>query len=279
MVTASLSSSARPGQRIDVVVSSAGDATSLEGGVLQLTQLLAPNGEAYAVAQGPLSVGGFSVEAGGSISQKNHTTVGRVPLGGTVERENPNRLILLDQTQLDLLLRHPDYTTAKRMADSINSAVNSEVAIAVDSAAVAVTIPEEYRTDVVSFLALIELVDVQIDSPARVVINERTGTVVMGSKVKISPVAVTHGGLSIEVRANEQVSQPNAMGGGNTVVTQDPTIVTREDDGDMVMVGGNVTIGELVNALNEMKVKPRELIQILITIKASGAMQADLEVI
>lgn len=279
MVTASMPSTARPGQRIDVVVSSSGDATSLQGGVLQLTQLLAPNGQAYAVAQGPLSVGGFAVEAGGTIAMKNHATVGMVPLGGTIERDNPNRINLLEQTQLDFLLRHPDFTTAKRMADAINIAVGDEVAIAVDSSAVAVKIPQDYKKDVVSFLALVEAVDVQVDAPARVVVNERTGTVVMGADVVISPVAVAHGGMSIEVQSTQTVSQPNPLAPGQTQVVQNQTVVTEEADGSLKMIGGNVTIGELVTALNKMGVKPRDLIQVLITIKASGAMQADLEVI
>lgn len=279
MVTATLPSSARPGQKIDVVVSSAGDAVSLQGGVLQMTPMLAPNGQAYALAQGPLAVGGFSVEAGGTASQKNHATVGQVPLGATVEKENPNRLNLLQMKQLDLLLRYPDFTTSKRMADAINVATGDEIAIAVDASAIAVKIPEDYQKDIVSFIALIEMVDVQVDVPAKVVVNERTGTVVMGAGVVISSVAVAHGGLSISVTKEEAVSQPNIGAAGNTAVTESNTVVTEEEDGSLSMIGGNVTIGELVNALNKMGVKPRDLIQILITIKASGAMQSDLEVI
>jgi flagellar P-ring protein precursor FlgI len=274
-----LPSSARPGQKVDVVVSSAGDAISLQGGVLQMTPLLAPNGQAYALAQGPLAVGGFAVEAGGTASQKNHATVGQIPLGATVEKENPNRMNLLEMTQLDLLLHYPDFTTAKRTADAINVAIGDEIAIAVDASAIAVKIPQDYQKDVVSFLALVEMVDVQVDVPAKVVVNERTGTVVMGAGVVISSVAVAHGGLSISVTKEEAVSQPNRGGGGNTAVTESNTVVTEEEDGSLSMIGGNVTIGELVNALNKMGVKPRDLIQILITIKASGAMQSDLEVI
>ena len=279
MVTGTLPSSSRPGQKVDVVVSSAGDAISLQGGVLQMTPLLAPNGQAYALAQGPLAVGGFAVEAGGTASQKNHATVAQIPLGATVEKENPNRLNLLEMKQLDLLLHYPDFTTAKRMADAINLAIGDEIAIAVDASAIAVKVPQDYQKDVVSFLALIEMVDVQVDVPAKVVVNERTGTVVMGAGVVISSVAVAHGGLSISVTKEEAVSQPNRGLGGKTAVTESNTVVTEEEDGSLSMIGGNVTIGELVNALNKMGVKPRDLIQILITIKASGAMQSDLEVI
>lgn len=279
MVTARLPSSARPGQRIDVTVSSAGDAISLQGGVLQLTQLLAPNGEAFAIAQGPLSIGGYSMQAGGALSQKNHSTVGTVPMGATVERENPNRLNLLEQTQLDFLLRQPDFTTAKRMADAINQGIGDEIAVAVDEAAIAVKIPQDYRKDVVSFLALVEEIDVAVDTPAKVVFNERTGTVVMGADVKISNVAVAHGGISIEVRSNQAVSQPNAFSGGTTANVDNSTLQAKEEDGALTLVGGDVSINDLIEALNQLGVKPRDLGQILQAIKASGAMQAELEVI
>ena len=279
MVTGRLPSSARPGQRIDVTVSSAGDAISLQGGVLQLTQLLAPNGQAYAVAQGPLSIGGYSMQAGGALSQKNHSTVGTVPLGATVERENPNRLNMLEQTQLDFLLQQPDFTTAKRMADAINQGIGDEIAIAVDEGAVAVIIPQDYRKDVVSFLALVEDIDVTVDTPAKVVFNERTGTVVMGADVKISNVAVAHGGISIEVRSNQAVSQPNAFSGGTTASVDNSTLQAQEEDGTLTLVGGDVSINDLIEALNQLDVKPRDLGQILQAIKASGALQAELEVI
>ena len=278
MVTATLPSSSRPGQRIDVTVSSAGDAISLQGGVLQLTQLLAPNGEAFAVAQGPLTIGGFSLQAGGALSQKNHSTVGLIPMGATVERENPNRLNLLEQERLDFLLRNPDFTTAKRMADAINTGIGDEIAIAVDSGAVTVKIPEDYKKDVVAFLAIVEEIDVNIDTPAKVVINERTGTVVMGSDVKISNVAVAHGGISIEIRSDEAVSQPNALSVGQTTTVQNNTLQAEEEDGTLTLVGGDVSINELVEALNGLGVKPRDLIQILVAMKAAGALQAELEV-
>lgn len=278
MVTATLPSSSRPGQRIDVTVSSAGDAISLQGGVLQLTQLLAPNGEAFAVAQGPLTIGGFSLQAGGALSQKNHSTVGMIPMGATVERENPNRLNLLEQERLDFLLRNPDFTTAKRMADAINQGIGDEIAIAVDSGAVTVKIPDDFRKDVVSFLSLVEEIDVVVDTPAKIVINERTGTVVMGSDVKISNVAVAHGGISIEIRSNTEISQPNALSNGQTMSTENTTMQAQEEDGTLTLVGGDISINELVDALNGLGVKPRDMIQILVAMKAAGALQAELEV-
>lgn len=279
MVTATLPSTARPGQKIDVIVSSAGDATSLQGGVLQLTPLLAPNGEAFAIAQGPLAIGGFTMQAGGTTAQRNHSTTGRVPLGAIVEKENPNRLDLLQQEQLDFLLRQPDFTTAKRMADAINDSLGDEIAIAVDASAVAVKIPQDFRKNVVEFLAQVEKVDVDVDAPAKVVVNERTGTIVMGTDVRISEVAVAHGGLSISITQNQTISQPNAFAGGTTATSEQNTIVAEEEEGSLTLIGEQVTLGELVTALNNMGVKPRDLIQILITIKAAGAMQSDLEVI
>jgi flagellar P-ring protein precursor FlgI len=282
MVTASLPSTARPGQKIDVVVSSAGDAISLQGGVLQLTQLLAPNGEAFAVAQGPLTIGGFSLQAGGALSQKNHSTVGIVPMGATVERENPNRLNLLEQERLDFLLRNPDFTTAKRMADAINKGIggvdDGEIAVAVDSGAITVKIPKEYKKDVVAFLALVEDINVDVDLPARIVINERTGTVVMGSEVKISNVAVAHGGITIEVRNSQNVSQPSPFTGGQTTTVENSTLQASEEEGNLTLIGGDVTINELVEALNALGVKPRDLIQILVAMKAAGALQAEIQV-
>ena len=278
MVTATLPSSSRPGQRVDVTVSSAGDAISLQGGVLQLTQLLAPNGEAFAVAQGPLTIGGFSLQAGGALSQKNHSTVGMIPMGATVERENPNRLNLLEQERLDFLLRNPDFTTAKRMADAINQGIGDEIAIAVDAGAVTVKIPQDYQKNVVAFLAMVEEMDVEIDTPAKVVINERTGTVVMGSDVTISNVAVAHGGISIEIRSTQSVSQPNALSGGQTTSVENSTLQAQEEEGTLTLVGGDISINELVEALNGLGVKPRDLIQILVAMKAAGALQAELEV-
>jgi flagellar P-ring protein FlgI len=287
MVTGKIPVSARPGQKIDVEVSSAGDATSIEGGVLQLTPLLAPNGVSYAVAQGSVVVGGFSVSAGcsagadcsgGASNRKNHTTTGQVPMGGTVERENTNRLDIQRQEQINLLLKRPDFTTAKRMADAINITLGEDLSIAVDQSAVAVQVPAEYQGDVVSLLATLEGIDVEVDIPARVVINERTGTVVMGSDVRITPVAVAHGGLSIQVTNQPVVSQPDPLTAGSTVVGSQMDIQAQEMDGQLTLVGG-ATIGELVNALNQLGVKPRDLVQILVTIRAAGALHADLEVL
>jgi flagellar P-ring protein precursor FlgI len=275
MVTARIPANARPGHKIDIEVSSTGDAKSLQGGVLQLTPLYATDGRAYASSQGPLVIGGFAAEAGGETTQKNHPTTGRVPRGATVELENPNRVNLAEQSVIEWLIHDPDFTTSKRMADAITASVGSVVASAVDDGNVKMTVPENDEATVVELLAQIELIEVEMDAPARVVVNERTGTVVMGAGVQLSPVAVAHGGLSIEVQRRSDVSQPGPFSGGATVVTRDARIVAEEQAGRLTLVEG-VTIGQLVSALNGMGVKPRDLIQILLTIKAAGALHAEI---
>jgi flagellar P-ring protein precursor FlgI len=275
MVTARIPANARPGHKIDIEVSSTGDAKSLQGGVLQLTPLYATDGRAYASSQGPLVIGGFAAEAGGDSTQKNHPTTGLVPRGATVEMENPNRVDLGAQSVLEWLIHDPDFNTAKRMADAINESVGGDFAAAVDDANVKMTVPADGESSVVELLAQIGMVEIEMDAPARVVINERTGTVVMGAAVQLSPVAVAHGGLTIEVQRQSDVSQPGAFSGGDTVVTQDARVVAEEESGRLTLLEG-VTIGQLVSALNGMGVKPRDLIQILLTIKAAGALHAEI---
>jgi flagellar P-ring protein precursor FlgI len=275
MVTAMIPANSRPGHKIDIIVSSSGDAKSLEGGVLQLTPMYAADGRAYASSQGPIIVGGYSAEAGGASSRKNHPTTGRVVRGATVELENPNRLVLAAQTHIDWLLHDPDFTTAIRMVKAINKSVGSKVARAEDDGTIRMKLPEKSEISVVDLLAQVELVEIEVDAPARVVINERTGTVVMGAGVQISPVAVAHGGLTIEVQRKADVSQPNAFAAGNTVVTEDTRLKATEEGGRLTLVEG-VTIGQLVRALNAMGVKPRDLIQILLTVKAAGALHAEI---
>jgi flagellar P-ring protein precursor FlgI len=275
MVTSSIPANARPGHKIDINVSSTGDAKSLEGGVLQLTPLYATDGRAYASSQGPLVIGGFAAEAGGDSTRKNHPTTGRVVRGATVELDNPHRLDLSKQTQIEWLIHDPDFTTAKRMVAAINKSVGAKVAVARDDGTVRMKVLPKSETPMVDLLAQIELVEIKVDSPARVVINERTGTVVMGAAVQLSPVAVAHGGLSIEVQRKTDVVQPNPLAMGKTVVVDDATIKATEQSGRLTLVEG-VTIGQLVSALNGMGVKPRDLIQILVTIKAAGALHAEI---
>lgn len=275
MVTARVPSTARPGHRVDIEVSSTGDAKSLEGGVLQLTPLYASDGKAYASSQGPIVIGGFSAESGGESTRKNHPTTGRIPRGATVEMDNPNRIDLSAIPYIDWLIHDPDFTTAKRMADAINESLGDRLATAHDNGMVRMAVPRSDDATTIDVLAQIELVELEVDAPARVVVNERTGTVVMGANVMVAPVAVAHGGLSIEVQRDTEVSQPGALSGGDTVVTRDSRIVAEEEEGRLTMLEG-VTIGQLVGALNSMGVKPRDLIQIMLTIKAAGALQAEI---
>lgn len=206
MVTAELPSQARVGTKIDVTVSSLGDAESLQGGTLLVTPLMGADREVYVVAQGPVSIGGFNVAAGGAKVQKNHPVVGRVPNGGQVVREVTSPLASRDC--VTILLHNPDFTTAVRVAEAVNTVFGQYLAVPMNRAAVEVRVPEEWRGDVVRFVSLLETIPVEPDAPARVVINERTGTVIIGGNVRILPVAIAHGGLTVEIRTRWEVSQP-----------------------------------------------------------------------
>ena len=278
MVTARLPSGARSGHGLDVEVSSTGDATSLEGGVLQLTPLAAPDGKVYATAQGALVVGGFAASQGGTGARKNFPNVARVPQGAIVEQENPNRVSFSDIETIDWIIHEPDFTTAIRMADAVNDAFDEDVAKARDGGTVQVKVPPRYRGRQVELVAVIESVSVSVDLLARVVINERTGTVVMGGDVSIAPVAVAHGGLTIEVQQTTSVQQSAPFTRGRNTTVDNTDLSAGEESGRLVAIEG-VTIAELVDALNSLGVTPRDLIQILLTIKAAGALHADLEVL
>jgi len=279
MVTSSLPPFAGAGSRIDVLVSATGDASSLEGGTLLMTPLYGADGKIYAIAQGPISVGGFSAGgSAGSSVQKNHPTVGRLVGGGSVERELP--FSIEGQHAFDLVLRDEDFTTAKRMADKINEHFGPKVAWAPDPGTIRIQVPDKQRDGVVSFLAEVESLEVEPDQVARVVLNERTGTVVMGNNVRISTVAVAHGSLSVTITANNQVSQPAPFSrGGRTTEVTNQDVSAVEEEAHLTVVKGAVTIDELVRGLNAMGVTPRDLISILQAIKASGALSAELELL
>ncbi|MEL6344832.1 MAG: flagellar basal body P-ring protein FlgI [Myxococcota bacterium] len=277
MVNASLPSSARPGQRVDVEVSSLGDATSLEGGVLQQTILFAQNGDPYASAEGPLLIGGFSIAQGGNINRKNYPTTGRVPNGATVQVDNPSRLAVNRLAEVNFLLKEPDFSTATRFAEAINADLGEEVASPMDESTIAVTVPADFQGKVVQLISQLEILDVEVDTPARIIINEKTGTVVMGSEITIAPVAITHGGLQIEVQRFNQVSQPGAFSRAQAVPFNNDIVRVEENDGQLTLVGG-VTIGELVAALNQLGVKPRDMIIILDHIHGAGAIHGEIEV-
>lgn len=276
-VTADLGAFARQGDRIDVTVSSIGDARSLQGGFLLMTPLQAANGEVYAVAQGPVSIGGLNVRTGGAGVQQNHAVVGRIANGAIVERDAPGRLAIDDR--ITLLLHQPDFTTASRIAAAINEAFLPDTARALDWTAVEVTIPGPFRSNPVEFLALVEELTVTPDQAARVVINERTGTIVIGHNVRISTVAVSHGNLSVKIQTERTVSQPPPLSSGETTVVSEATIEITEGEGRMMVLPATVNVEELVSALNAIGASPRDIISILQAIKAAGALYGELEVL
>jgi len=277
MVTATLPPFSRAGSRIDVMVSSVGDAGSLQGGTLLLTPLRSANGEIYAVAQGAISIGGFAAAAGGASMQKNHPTVGKIANGALIEREVPHNFG--DNGKITLTLREPDFTTATRAVDAINRAFDTQAARAGDASTVIVELPVTEDVSVVEMVSMIERLEVRPDMPAKVILNERTGTVVIGENVRISTVAVTHGSLSIQVKEEIEVSQPAPFGAGETVVVPQKEIFVQEEGDNLTLIPSRVKIGDLVQALNSLGVTPRDMIAILQAIKAAGALQAELEII
>lgn len=277
MVTADLPPFSKAGAKIDALVSSIGDAQNLQGGNLLLTPLRAGNGLIYAVAQGPVNTGGFSAGGGGATVQKNFPTVGRLLGGAIVERDVETDF--KERGSLTIGIDQPDFTTALRVTEAINSLFYERIAKAEDAGTIHVQVPPAYSGNLVELIAMIEKLEVVPDIMARVVINERTGTVVMGENVRISTIAIAHGNLSIVVKENYQVSQPSPLGQGQTVVAPDTQLAVREGENQLVLMPGGASIGEVVKALNALGVSPRDLIAIFQAIKAAGALQADLEVI
>jgi flagellar P-ring protein FlgI len=277
MVTAELPAFARSGSRIDALVNSIGDAQNLQGGTLLLTPLRAVNGEVYAMAQGPVNTGGFSAEGAGASVRKNFPTVGRLIGGAMVEREIHTDIN--SRSSLTLTLKSPDFTTASRVTDAINALFRDAIASAADAGTVKLQVPAAYTGQVVELMAAIENLEVLPDQPARVIINERTGTVVMGDRVRISTIAIAHGNLSIMVKEQYQVSQPMPLSEGQTVVIPDTGLSIHEGEAQLVLLPSGASIGDVVGALNALGVSPRDLIAIFQAIKAAGALQAELEVI
>ncbi len=276
MVTTDMPPFARPGSQIDVSASSMGDATSLEGGTLLFTPLKGADGQVYAVAQGPLVIGGFSASGAGASVQKNFPTVGRVVGGGIIEKEVPSSFGKTDR--LALTLNHPDFTTASRVAESINAAFSSHIATTSDSGTIEVNVPPRYADDKVGFVASIESLGVTPDIVSKVVVNERTGTVVIGENVRISTVAIAHGNLSIQIKENPNVSQPMPFSQGQTVVTPNTSMAVKEEKAPIYLMQSGTSIGEIVRALNALGVTPRDLISIFQALQTAGALQAQLEV-
>jgi len=277
MVTATLPPFSRQGSRIDANVSAMGDSKSLRGGSLLVTPLLGADGEVYAVAQGALAVGGVEAKGEASSVTRGVPTAARLPAGAIVEREVEFALDRLEVVRV--ALRNPDFTTAQRVASAVNARLGEPAARALDPATVGVTIPSNYRGRTAALLTDIERLTVEPDAPARIVIDEDAGIIVVGENVRISRVAVAQGNLTVRVTETPQVSQPNPLSDGETVVVP-RTQVEVDDQGDrrMVLLDGGVTLKELVDGLNALGVGPRDMIAIIQAIKAAGALQADLEV-
>jgi len=276
-VTANLPPFARPGAQLDVTVSSIGDAKSLEGGLLLLTPLYGADGQIYAAAQGPIAVGGYSAGGAANSKQVNHPTVGRIPAGGRVERALPFSFDRL--APLNLLLREPDFSTAGEISDAINRAFGHEVAIARDGGRVEVNAAGTGVPNLTSVMAKIENLAVAVHRRARVVVNERTGTVVMGQDVRLGAVSILHGGFSVQISTEFQVSQPQPLSQGKTAVVGQQDVQAKEIPTRRVEITEGAKVEELVNGLQNMGATARDVISILQAIKAAGALDADLEVI
>jgi flagellar P-ring protein precursor FlgI len=298
MVTANLPRFAKVGSRMDVTVSSMGDATSLQGGTLLMTPLKGADGEVYGVAQGAVAIGGFSASGAGASAVKNQTNVGIITNGASVEKEV--RFDFAHSKMMTVNLYQPDFTTVSRVAAALNKAVGGIDARLKDASTVVISVPASFSGNVVALATAIENIEVNVDMPAVVVLNEKTGTVVMGENVRISTVAVAHGNLSIQIKETPVISQPLPFApqpgqgtrpivnprdgtivapGGQTVVAKDTTIGVTEEKNQLMLLPKAVTIQEMVQALNAIGVTPRDLITILQAIKAAGALQAELKLI
>jgi flagellar P-ring protein precursor FlgI len=276
MVTANLPAFATQGSRIDVTVSALGDAKSLNGGTLLVTPLLAADGNVYAVAQGSLAIAGFQAEGDAAKITRGVPTVGRIANGAIIEREVEFALNRLNQVRL--ALRNADLTTAKRIAAAINDFIGGPIAEPLDSSTVQVGVPPKFQGNVVALLTEIEQLQIEPDLPAKIVIDERSGIIVMGRDVRVSTVAVAQGNLTVTISETPQVSQPQPFSRGRTTVVPRTQVGVQEDGKKFAMVREGVSLQQLIDGLNALGVGPRDLIAILQAIKASGAVQADIEV-
>ncbi len=278
MVTGTLHPYAQPGSRVDIHVAAIGDCSNLQGGMLVLTPLKGVNGQVYAVGQGPVVTGGFSAGRGGNTQTVNHPTAGRVPNGAIVEKEAPSPP---PATRLRLQLRQADFTTAARIAEAINrkfAAGDMVMARAESSGLVSVDTPMRYAARRVEFVAELEGINVDADRLERIVINERTGTIVLGKGVRIAPVSILHGTLTVEVSTSFEVSQPAPLSNGDTTVTPKKSVQAKEEKAKNVTLKKGATVEDLVRALTTIGSTPRDIIAILQNLRVAGALEADLEV-
>ncbi len=275
MVTANLQHNFKPGFKFDVIVSSLGDASSLLGGTLLMTPLSAMDGEVYAFAQGPISIGGydFNTYTGNRIA-KNHALTGRVPLGGVLKNEIPQNTVT--NNQLSLFLKMPDITTSNNIMRTINTRFGENTATAVDASEIKVRVPADRNNDVIGFLSELESLPVETDYVAKVILNERTGTIVSGNNVQIKPVSITHGSLNITIRNYPIVSQPTAFSSGTTAIVNNAIPFVIQDSTNSVAIQGATNVQEVAAALNSLKVSPKDIIAIFQALKEAGALVAEL---
>ncbi len=279
LVTADLPPFGQPGAHVDVTVSAIGDSSNLQGGVLILTPLKAADGQVYAVAQGSVVTGGFAAGRGGTSRSVNHPTAGRIPNGAIIEHTVPS---VAPSDGLRLQLHQADFMTAARIAAAINKKFGQDgtiVAHAENSALVSVKTPITYRARTVEFVADVEDLSIEADRPTKIVVNERTGTIVMGKDVKISPVAILHGALTVEIQTTLTPSQPSPLSTGQTVVVPETKVVTKEEKARNVVLKDGATVEELVRALTAIGSTPRDIIAILQGLQAAGALDGEIEVI
>jgi len=276
MVTAILPAFAQPGSHIDVTAAAVGDAPNLQGGILVLTSLRGPNGQVYAVAQGAVVTGGFSAGKAGNTQTVNHPTVGRVPNGAIVERAAPS---IPPGDHLKLQIKEADFTTAARVSAAVNLHFKAPVAKPENSALVSITVPEQFRGRPIEFMAELEILTVEVDRTSRVVVNERTGTIVMGKDVRISPVAILQGNLTVEIKTTFDVAQPAPLSTGTTAVIPEVTVGAKEEKTRNIVLKQGATVEELIRALAAIGSTSRDVIAILQSLRAAGALEAELEVI
>lgn len=275
MVTATLPPYSQPGSRIDITAAAMGDAASLQGGILLMTGLKGADSQVYAVAQGPLIIGGFIAGAQGNSQVVNHPTVGRIPNGAIIERPSPSPALGL---QIRVRLQQADFATAARITSALNDHFGA-IARADNPGVISIDVPEPYKNRRTEFVAELEGLTIDADRTAKIVVNERTGTIIMGKDVRIAPVAIMQGNLTVEIQTVQQVSQPNPLSTGNTQTTQQVNVGVKQDAAKNVVLKDGATVEELVQVLTSVGSNPRDIISILQNLKSAGALEAVLEVI
>ena len=275
MVTATLPPYSQPGSRIDITAAAMGDAASLQGGILLMTGLKGADSQVYAVAQGPLVIGGFIAGQQGNSQVVNHPTVGRIPNGAIIERPSPSPAL---GPQIRVHLQEADFATAARITGALNDHFGA-IARADNPGLISIDVPESYKNRRTEFVAELEGLTIEADRTAKIVVNERTGTIIMGKEVRIAPVAIMQGNLTVEIQTTQQVSQPNPLSTGTTQTTQQVNVGVKQDVAKNVVLRDGATVEELVQVLTSVGSNPRDIISILQNLKSAGALEAVLEVI